>query len=173
MNAGWRWFDAPDCNIFRTSGSKKRREGIDSMNRFRSALAGSGAALAIGTATMVSPASAQGGCGQSVQQGGGHIFTLSDSNQSQSDAHLIGLIKAAIQNLDVTTPVTVEQLGANVSVVCLTNTLNGDDTRILNGILNDVDVLNDSQFLNGLSVLSGVNVLAVDTRNNTIYVVSV
>ena len=141
------------------------------MNRFRSALAGSAAAVAIGAATLVSPASAQGGCGQDVQQGGGQTFTFTDSNRSQSETNLIGLINAAIGNIEATVPVTVQQLGANVSVVCLTDTLNGNDVRILNGVLNNVDVLTDSEFLNGLNVLSDVNILAVDAGNNTIYVV--
>ena len=141
------------------------------MNRFRRAVAGSAAALVIGAATMVSPASAQGGCGQGVQQDGGQTFAFTDSNRSRSEANLIGLINAAIQNVEATIPVTVQDLGANVSVVCLTDTLNGNDVRILNGVLSNVDVLTDSQFLNGLTVLSDVNILAVDTGNHTIYVV--
>jgi hypothetical protein len=142
------------------------------MNRFRSAVAGSAAALVIGAATMVSPAGAQGSgaCGQSFEQSG-QKFSFSDSNRSQSETNLIGVINAAIENVEATIPVTVQSLGANVSVVCLTDTLNGNDTRILNGVLNNVDVLNDSQFLNGLSVLSDVNILAVDTGSNTIYVI--
>ena len=143
------------------------------MRRIRNAVVCSAAALLLGVSVVAGPVSAQRarGCGQQISQVGEQTFTFTNSNRSHSEQDLIGVINAAIQNVQATVPVTVQNLGANVSVVCLTDTLNGNDIRILNGILNNVDVLNDAQFLNGVNVLSDVNILSVDTGSNTIYVV--
>ena len=140
--------------------------------RIRALATGFAAAILLGTA-MVSSASAQstGACGQlNNLPDATQTFTFTDSNRSDSEANLIGLINAAIQNVDATVPVTVGALAANVSVVCVTDTLNGNDVRILNGILNNVDVLNDSQVASGIAALNDVNILAIDAGTNTIYV---
>jgi hypothetical protein len=142
------------------------------MNRRRTVATGFAAAMLLG-AVMASPASAQstGDCGQlNNLPDATQTFTFTDNNRSNSEAVLIGLINAAIQNVEATVPVTVGQLAANVSVVCVTDSLNGNDVRILNGILNNVDVLNDSQVASGIAALNDVNILSIDTGTNTIYV---
>ena len=54
---------------------------------------------------------------------------------------LTGLVNAAIQNVEADVPVTLQNVQAPISVVCVTDSLNGNHLEILKNI--DVDVIDD------------------------------
>lgn len=76
-----------------------------------------------------------------------------------------GLVNAALQNTELDVPVTLQGLAANVSVVCVTDSLNSNHLEILKNI--DIDVIDDVTIG---QVLGDVNVLAIDTGGSIIYV---
>jgi phage tail sheath gpL-like len=98
----------------------------------------------------------------------GATFTYLDrSGRSDSAAVLTGLINAAIQNVEADVPVTVPLTGNNISVVCVTDSLNGNHLEILKDI--NVDVI-DNVTVAGVNVLSSLNVLSVANNGSLVYV---
>jgi hypothetical protein len=124
------------------------------------------AASILGVSAFASPANAQpaSDCGQ-LADSAGHTFTYTDRNRSNSAAVMSGLVNAALQNTELDVPVTLQGLAANVSVVCVTDSLNGNHLEILKNI--DVDVIEDVTIG---QVIGDVNVLAIDTDGSIIYV---
>ena len=103
-------------------------------------------------------------CGQ-LANSAGQTFTYTDKNRSNSGAVMSGLVNAALQNTELDVPVTLQGLAANVSVVCVTDSLNSNHLEILKNI--DIDVIDDVTIG---QVLGDVNVLAIDTGGSIIYV---
>jgi len=132
------------------------------MKLLRTASAAAAAAMLLGTTLVAEPASAQGSsdCGQ-LANSGDQTFTYIDQNRSNSAQHLAGLINAAISNVEATVPVTLQNLQANVSVVCVSDSLNNNHLEILKNI--NVDVIDDV-------TIGDVNVLAIDVSRNLVYV---
>jgi hypothetical protein len=88
---------------------------------------------------------------------------------------LPAVIAAAVQNVSV--PVTAANLsGVNLNVVCLNDTLNQNDVRVLQDILNQSPILSqNSNNLNNLlqnsdiAVANGVQVVSVDLGSGDVF----
>jgi hypothetical protein len=141
-------------------------------------VAGVAAALAImlSSAFVAAPAQAQGGQGGCTQQAaGGPAGTGNRSGRQNSAAVLPAVIAAAVQNVAV--PVTaLNPSGTNLNVVCLNDTLNQNDVRVLQDILNESPILSqNSNNLNNLlqgsdiAVANGVQVVAVDLGSGDVF----
>lgn len=146
------------------------------MKLSRIGLTATAAALLLSTSLGTVSANAQqnpGGCTQEVQ--GSPAAPNNRSGRQNSAAVLPSVIAVAVQNVAV--PVTVDALdNVNLNVVCLNDTLNQNDVRILQDILNQSPILSDnSNFLNGLlegsdiNVLNGVQVLAIDLGTGDVF----
>ena len=126
------------------------------------------AAGALMLAAVAAPAGAKpnDSCGQLVEQPGDQTFSYVDAHgNKESAALLIGLVNAAIQNVDADiNALNNTELGANVQVVCITDSLNKNHLEILKDI--DVDVIDAVDVV----ALNDVNVLAVDFDNDLVYV---
>ena len=136
------------------------------MKLFRSATTALLSASLLGVSMFASPANAQpaSDCGQ-LANSAGNTFTYTDQNRSNSAAVMSGLVNAALQNVELDVPVTLQGLAANVSVVCVTDSLNSNHLEILKNI--DIDVIDDVTIG---QVIGDVNVLAIDTGGSVIYV---
>lgn len=132
--------------------------------------------LTAGTAFVATPALAQnspGGCTQAAT--GGPAGTGNRSGRQNSAAILPSVIGAAVQNVAV--PVTAANLsGVNLNVVCLNDTLNQNDVRVLQDILNQSPILSqNSNNLNNLlqntniAVANGVQVVSVDLGSGDVF----
>lgn len=130
---------------------------------FRSATTAMLAASIVGVSVFASPANAQraSDCGQ-LTDSSNRFSYVDEPGRSDSATVLTGLINAAIQNLDVVANVPVN---GNVSVVCVTDSLNGNHLEILKNI--NVDVIDDVT-LTDIDVLNNVDVLAIS--GNKVYV---
>src|SRR3954471_12159221 len=126
-------------------------------------------ALLLTSVFVATPAQAQnspGGCTQ--QASGGPAGNGNRSGRQNSAAVLPAVIAAAVQNVAV--PVTAANLsGVNLNVVCLNDTLNQNDIRVLQDILNQSPILsNNSNNLNNLlqgsdiAIANGVQVVSLD-----------
>ena len=81
----------------------------------------------------------------------------------------------AVQNVAV--PVTAANLsGVNLNVVCLNDTLNQNDVRVLQDILNESPILsqNSNNFNNllqgsDLAIANGVQVVAIDLGSGDVF----
>jgi hypothetical protein len=129
---------------------------------FKLAVPAMAAALFVSTTFAATPAAAQraSDCGQ-LAEADGKTFTYVQQNSGDSAAVMAGVVNAAIQNVQAAVPVTLSDLAANVSVVCVSDSLNNNHLEILKNI--DVDVIKDI-------TIGDVNVLAIDTINNKVYV---
>ena len=132
--------------------------------------------LVAGSAFVATPAQAQrspGGCTQAAA--GGPAGSGNRGARQNSAAVLPAVIAAAVQNVDV--PVTAANLSAlNLNVVCLNDTLNQNDIRLLQDILNQSPILSDnSNNLNGLlqnsdiAIANGVQVVSVDVGSGDLF----
>jgi hypothetical protein len=138
---------------------------------FRSTIAAALAVSLLGASLYVAPAYAQrspGGCTQATS--GSPIGSGNRSGRQNSAAVLPAVIAAAVQNVAV--PVNALNVG-NLNLVCLNDTLNQNDIRILQDILNASPILsNNSNNLNNLlqnalqgsniAIANGVQVVSVD-----------
>jgi hypothetical protein len=129
------------------------------------------AASLLGVSVFASPASAQraSDCGQLANAPGTNFSYLDQSGRSDSAAVLTGLVNAAIQNVDADVVANVP-VTANASIVCVTDSLNGNHLEILKNI--NVDVI-DNVTVAGVNVpvLNNVNVLSVANQGGLVYVV--
>lgn len=135
------------------------------------------AASVIGASLFVSPAHAQnnasGGCVQMAD--GGSAGSGNRSGRQNSAAVLPSVIGVAVQNVSV--PVTAANLsGVNLQAVCLNDTLNQNDVRVLQDILNESPILSqNSNNLNNLlqgsdiAVANGVQVVAIDLGSGEVF----
>ena len=135
------------------------------------------AASVIGASLFVSPAHAQnnapGGCTQTTS--GGNTQSVNRSGRQNSAAVLPSVIGVAVQNVAV--PVTATALnGLSLQAVCLNDTLNQNDVRVLQDILNESPILSEnSNNLNNLlqgsdiAVANGVQVIAVDLGSGDVF----
>jgi hypothetical protein len=153
------------------------------MQMFRPIATAAAAALLVGSTFVATPANAQpGGCTQAAS-GGGNTTTTSRSQRQNSAANLPAVIAAAVQNVTISVDdLTADILskGSNLSVVCLNDTLNQNDVRVLQNILNESpilsgnennlnNILRNSNVLSGITVSPDVNVLAVDLDEGIVY----
>jgi len=133
-------------------------------------------AVLFGTMFTSLPAHAQnspGGCVQNAA--GGPAGNGNRSGRQNSGAVLPAVIAAAVQNVSV--PVTALNLsGVNLNVVCLNDTLNQNDVRLLQDILNQSPILSqNSNNLNNLlqgsdiAVANGVQVVSVDLGSGDLF----
>jgi hypothetical protein len=132
--------------------------------------------LLFGTMFTSVPAHAQNSPGGCVQNAAGAPAGNGNrSGRQNSGAVLPAVIAAAVQNVSV--PVTALPVsGANLNVVCLNDTLNQNDVRVLQDILNQSPILSqNSNNLNNLlqgsdiAVANGVQVVAVDLGSGTLF----
>jgi hypothetical protein len=134
------------------------------------------AASLLGVALFASPAQAQrspGGCVQTAT--GGPAGTGNRSGRQNSAAVLPAVIAVAVQNVAV--PVTAANLsGVNLNVVCLNDTLNQNDVRVLQDILNESPILsqNSNNFNNllqgsDIAIANGVQVVAIDLGSGDVF----
>jgi hypothetical protein len=149
------------------------------------------AAGLLGT-TLAAPTSAQTQTGGNNRGGTGCTQQATTGNQNQAgggraggqrlagDQALGGLIDAALQDVQVLNNISaqVQALQGNLSVVCLNDTLNGNQLQVLDNILNNSPILNNNlnnslnnlSALNNLNLLGGARVLAVDLTTGNVYV---
>ena len=157
------------------------------MKLLRTATAAAAAAMLVGTTFVAEPVSAQGnspgGCTQQAVGGpGGGGTGGSRSERQNSQSNLASVIGVVVQNVAV--PVTVQDVadlsGTNLSVVCLNDTLNGNDIRVLQDILNESPILSensnnlnnllrDADILNDLAVANNVQVVAVNLGTGQVF----
>ena len=146
------------------------------MRVFRTAALTAALAVMLSSAIMAAPAQAQnspGGCTQ--EAAGGPAGTGNRSGRQNNAAVLPAVIAAAVQNVAV--PVAAANLsGVNLNVVCLNDTLNGNDVRVLQDILNQSPILSEnSNNLNNLlagsdiALANGVQVVAVDLGSGDLF----
>jgi hypothetical protein len=146
------------------------------MRVFRATAIAAAFAIMLSSAFAATPAQAQrspGGCTQEAV--GGPAGTGNRSGRQNSAAVLPAVIAAAVQNVDV--PVTAANLsGVTLSVVCLNDTLNQNDVRLLQDILNQSPILSEnSNNLNHLlqgsdiAVANGVQVVSVDLGSGDLF----
>ena len=151
-------------------------------------------ALLLTSVLSVAPANAQPGrsegCTQQATGGGAAVGgLLANTNPSGSRQTLVGVVDAAVQNVQVldTIEANLNALnGANVQLVCLNDALNQNDVRILQDILNGSPILNDSlnntlrdsTFLNNtlrdsnIALLNNVQVVAVNLGTGQIFLLN-
>jgi hypothetical protein len=132
-------------------------------------------ALLVGSVFTATPVAAQspGGCTQTAN--GGPAGNGNRSGRQNSGAVLPSVIAAAVQNVSV--PVTAANLsGVDLNVVCLNDTLNQNDVRVLQDILNESPILSqNSNNLNNLlqnsdiAVANGVQVVSVDLGSGDVF----
>lgn len=152
------------------------------MSLLRVAKASVFSAALIGATVFASPTYAQNSPGSCTQMAdGGPAGSGNRSGRQNSGAVLPSVIAVAVQNVAV--PVTAANLsGVNLNVVCLNDTLNQNDIRILQDILNgspilsgNRDILNDllqnSTILsdNKIALANGVQVLTVNTETGDLF----
>jgi len=150
-------------------------------------------ALLLTSTIGVAPVGAQGrsqGCTQDAVGGGSATGgPLVNSNPANSRQTLIGVVDAAVQNVQVLDNIEVNLNalnGANVQVVCLNDALNQNDVRVLQDILNGSPILNgslnntlrDSKFLNdflndnNIALLNNVQVVAVNLGTGQVFLMN-
>ena len=151
------------------------------MQMFRPIATAAAAALLVGSTFVATPANAQpGGCTQATS--GGAPNTTNRSQRQNSAANLPAVIAAAVQNVTISVDALTGQIlnNTNLSVVCLNDTLNQNDVRVLQNILNESpilsgnennlnDILRNSNVLSGITISPDVNVLAVDLDEGIVY----
>src|SRR5688572_17310677 len=129
------------------------------------------AASIVSVSLFASPANAQraSDCGQLANVPGATFVSADQSGRSDSGAVLAGVVNAAVQNVasDLHVLETVALTGTNISVVCVTDTLNGNHLEILKNL--DVDVI-DNVTVAGVNVLSNLNVLSIANNGSLVYV---
>jgi hypothetical protein len=146
------------------------------MRVFRATAIAAALAIVLSSAFVATPAQAQrspGGCTQ--EAAGGPAGTGNRGGRQNSAAVLPAVIAAAVQNVDV--PVTAANLsGVTLSVVCLNDTLNQNDVRLLQDILNQSPILSEnSNNLNDLlagsdiAIANGVQVVSVDLGSGDLF----
>jgi hypothetical protein len=130
--------------------------------------------------------SSQGGCTQTTTGGGGAVTGGSQSNRAGSTALLAGVIDAAVQDVQALNNIDAALSalnGSNLQVVCLTDTLNQNDIRILQDVLNGSpilsgdlnNILNNNTVLNNLlrrsniADLNNVQVVAVNLDTGQVF----
>jgi hypothetical protein len=152
------------------------------MKLFRTVQSFAVVTLLLGASMISSPVSAQqaSDCGQIAEAAGGNV-EFSQRNRGDSRTLLIGLVNAAIDNVQAAVNVlNGAALATNVQVVCITDSLNNNDIDIIRDI--DVDVLDEADI--DIAVLIGVlqnlfvdvddvNILAVVIEENKIVTVYV
>jgi hypothetical protein len=146
------------------------------MRIFRAAAIAGALAVMLSSAFVATPAQAQrspGGC--TTEATGGPAGSGNRSGRQDSAAVLPAVIAAAVQNVQV--PVAAANLsGVNLNVVCLNDTLNQNDVRLLQDILNQSPILSqNSNNLNNLlqgsdiAVANGVQVVSVDLGSGDLF----
>src|SRR5438309_8228627 len=105
--------------------------------------------------------SSQGGCAQTTTGGGGALTSGNQGNRAGTAALLVGVIDAAVQNVQVLNNIDAALSalnGSNLQVVCLNDALNQNDVRILQDVLNGSPILSGdlNQSLNNNNVLNNV-----------------
>src|SRR3954451_23000380 len=148
----------------------------DLMRVFRWAAVPIAAALLLSVSMAPPAANAQnspGGCTQSAT--GGPAGNGNRSGRQNSAAVLPAVIAAAVQNVAVPVPAAILS-GVNLSVVCLNDTLNQNDVRVLQDILNQSPILSqNSNNLNNLlqnsdiAIANGVQVVSVDLASGDLF----
>ena len=101
------------------------------------------------------------GCTQSTTGGGGATTGGTQTNRANSGALLVGVIDAAVQDLQALNNIDAALSalnGSNLQVVCLSDALNQNDVHILQDVLNGSPILSGdlNHSLNGNSVLNNV-----------------
>jgi len=134
--------------------------------------------MLVSSAFVAAPAQAQnspGGCTQGAT--GGPAGNGNRTGRQDSAANLPAVVAVAVQ--DVAAPITALNLsGTDVNLVCLNDTLNQNDVRVLQDILNGSPILSnnrdnfthllqDSTFANGLQIANGVQVVAINLGSPT------
>jgi hypothetical protein len=160
---------------------------LNKLNKLRMVAASLLVAGTLGAAAPVNAAPAEQGrsegCFQTSTGPGGATSGGPQSNPSSSDAVLVGVIAAAVQNVSVLDNVqnvlTNVLSGANVELICLNDVLNQNDIRILQDILNESPILNNNlndslnnnevlkNFLNNNNVAANVEVISVRALTGT------
>jgi hypothetical protein len=146
------------------------------MRVFRATVIAAALAMVLSSALVVAPAQAQrspGGCTQ--ESAGGPAGSGNRGARQNSAAVLPAVIAAAVQNVQV--PVTAANLsGVDLNVVCLNDTLNQNDVRLLQDILNQSPILSEnSNNLNNLlqgsdiAIANGVQVVSVDLGSGDLF----
>ena len=126
------------------------------------------------------------GCTQSTTGGGGATTGGNQANRANSTALLTGVIDAAVQDVQALNNINAALSalnGSNLQVVCLTDTLNQNDVRILQDVLNGSPLLsgdlnqslNNNEILNNLlqgsnvALLNNVQVVAVNLGTGQVF----
>lgn len=153
------------------------------MGVLRTTVTAAAMALLVGTTFVPAPAHAQpGGCTQAST--GSQSNTTTNRGQRQNSAAVLpAVIAAAVQNVAVDAlNGSLNNINAsNINVVCLNDTLNQNDIRVLQDILNDSPILSGNRdflnntlrgatFLNDVTLVDDVNVLAVNLQTGDIFV---
>jgi len=130
--------------------------------------------------------SSRGGCAQTTSGGGGALTGGNQGNRAGSTALLVGVIDAAVQNVQVLNNIDAALSalnGSNLQVVCLNDALNQNDVRILQDVLNGSPILsgdlnqslNNNNVLNNLlqgsnvALLNNVQVVAVNLGTGQVF----
>jgi|SRR5579859_4045787 len=131
------------------------------------------------------------GCTQSTTGGGGATTGGTQTNRANSGALLVGVIDAAVQDVQALNNIDAALSalnGSNLQVVCLSDALNQNDVHILQDVLNGSPILsgdcssclnqslNNNTVLNNLlqnsniDLLNNVQVVAVNLQTGQIFV---
>ena len=130
--------------------------------------------------------SSRGGCTQTTTGGGGAVTGGTQGNRAGGTALLSGVIDAAVQDVQALNNIDAALSalnGSNVQVVCLNDTLNQNDVRILQDVLNGSPILsgdlnkslNNNNVLNNLlqgsnvALLNNVQVVAVNLDTGQVF----
>ena len=153
------------------------------MKALRTTVTAAALALLVGTTFVPAPAHAQpGGCTQTSSGSQSNASTNRGARQN-SAAVLPAVIAAAVQNVAVDAlNGSLDNINAsNISVVCLNDTLNQNDIRVLQDILNGSPILSqnrdflnntlrDATFLNQVTLVDNVNILAINLATGEVFV---
>ncbi len=134
------------------------------------------AASMLTTSVFAAPTYAQNSPNSCTQMAdGGAAGSGNRSGRQNSAAVLPSVVGVAVQNVAV--PVTAANLsGVNLQAVCLNDTLNQNDVRVLQDILNESPILSEnSNNLNNLlqgsdiAIANGVQVVAIDLGSGDVF----